>query len=144
MASSPGSITDWLYDQAFPPCIQFSFLQWGFSGGLGGKESTCNAGDPGSVPGLGRSPGEGNGYPLQYSCLENSTDRRTWKATVHGLRKSWTLCWSNRHFLFHDGNEAACRPHQFSPFYPKSTVVEHRITRRGSHSENLAFLLPDE
>ena len=49
MASSPGSITDWLYDQAFPPCIQFSFLQWGFSGGLGGKESTCNAGDPGLI-----------------------------------------------------------------------------------------------
>ena len=44
-------------------------------GGSGGKESAYNAGDPGSVPGLGRSPGERNGYPLQYSCLENSMDR---------------------------------------------------------------------
>ena len=48
----------------------------GFPGGSGGKESACNAGDLGSIPRLGRSPGEGKGYPLQYSCLENSTDRR--------------------------------------------------------------------
>ena len=57
----------------------------GFPGGSDGKESTCNAGDPGSVPGLGRSPGGGNGNPLQYSCLENSMDRRAWLATVHGV-----------------------------------------------------------
>ena len=44
---------------------------------------------PGSVPGLGRSPGEGNGYPLQYSCLENSRVRRVWQAAVHGVTKSW-------------------------------------------------------
>ena len=49
-----------------------------------GKESACNAGDPGSIPGLGRSPGEGNGNPLQYSCLENPMDRGAWWATVHG------------------------------------------------------------
>ena len=59
-------------------------------GGSDGKESTCNAGDLGSIPGLGRSPEEGNGYPLQYSCLENSMDRGTWQATVHGVTKSWT------------------------------------------------------
>ena len=51
------------------------------------KESACNTGDPGSIPGLGRSSGEGNGYPLQYSCLENSTDRRAWQATVHELQR---------------------------------------------------------
>ena len=45
-----------------------------FSGGSDGKVSACNAGDPGSIPGLGRSPGEGNGNPLQYSCMENPTD----------------------------------------------------------------------
>ena len=45
----------------------------------------CNAGDLGLITGLGRSPGEGNGYPLQYSCLENSMDRGTWLATVHGV-----------------------------------------------------------
>ena len=62
----------------------------GFPGGSGGKESACNAGDPGSIPGLGRSPGEGNGYPLQDSCLENSMDRAAWWAPVHGVAKSWT------------------------------------------------------
>ena len=56
----------------------------GFPGGSDGKESTCNAGDTGLIPGSGRSPGEGNGYPLQYSCLGNPTDRGAWRATVHG------------------------------------------------------------
>ena len=51
------------------------------------KESACNAGDPGSIPGSGRFPGEGNGNPLQYSCLKNSVDRGAWQATVHGVTK---------------------------------------------------------
>ena len=55
-----------------------------------GKESTCNLGDLGSIPGLGRSPGEGNSYPLQYSGLENSRDRVAWRAAVHEVAKSWT------------------------------------------------------
>ena len=55
----------------------------GLPGGSNGKESTCNAGNLGLIPGLGRSPGEGNGYPLQYSCLENSIHRGAWWATVH-------------------------------------------------------------
>jgi len=50
-----------------------------------GKESACNVGDLGSIPGSGRSPGEGNGNPLQYSCLENPIDRGAWQATVHGV-----------------------------------------------------------
>ena len=62
----------------------------GFSGGSDGKESACNAGDPGSIPGLERSPGEGNGNPLQYACLENPIDRGVWRATVHGVTKVWT------------------------------------------------------
>ena len=48
------------------------------------KETVCNAGDLGSIPGSGRCPGEGSGYPLQYSCLENPMDREVWQATVHG------------------------------------------------------------
>ena len=52
--------------------------------------SACSAGDPGLIPGLGRSPGEGNGYPFQYSCLENSMDRGAWQATAHGVAKGWT------------------------------------------------------
>ena len=54
------------------------------------KEYACNTGDLGSVLGLGRSPGEGNGNPLQYSCLKNSMDRGAWQATVHGITKSQT------------------------------------------------------
>ena len=59
------------------------FIDMGFPCGSAGKESTCNVGDLGSTPGLGRSPGEGKGYPLRYSGLENSTD------SVHGVAKSW-------------------------------------------------------
>ena len=54
------------------------YLIMGFSGGSDGKESACNAGDPGSIPGLGKSPGEENGKPLHYSCLENPMDRGAW------------------------------------------------------------------
>ena len=61
-----------------------------FPGGLGDKETTCNAGDTGLIPGSGRSPGEGSGYPLQYSCLENPMDRGAWQATAHRVTKSWT------------------------------------------------------
>ena len=65
----------------------------GFPGGSAGKESICNAGDLGSIPGLRRSPGEGNGYPLQYSGLENSMD-----CIVHGVTKSRTRL-NNLHFI---------------------------------------------
>ena len=61
-----------------------------FPGGSDGKESACNAEDRGSIPGLGRSPGEGNGYSLQYSCLGNPMDRQVWQTTVHGVTKSRT------------------------------------------------------
>ena len=66
----------------------FTFL--GFPGSSDGKESARNAGDLGSIPGLGRSPGEGNGYPLQYFGLENSMDRGAGQATVHEIVKSQT------------------------------------------------------
>ena len=62
----------------------------GFPSSSDGKASACNAGDPNLIPGLGRSTGEGNGNPLQYSCLENSMDRGAWQAIVHGVTKSWT------------------------------------------------------
>ena len=58
--------------------------RWGLAGGLIDKEICCNAGDLDLIPGSGRSPGEGNGNPLQYSCLENSMDRGAWQVTVHG------------------------------------------------------------
>ena len=62
----------------------------GFPGGSDGKGSVCKAGDPGLIPGWGRSPGEGYSYPLQYSCLENCMDRGAWQATVHGVAESDT------------------------------------------------------
>ena len=62
----------------------------GFPGGSDCKESICNGGDLGLIPGLGRSPGEGNDNPLWYSCLENPMDRGAWWATDHGITKSWT------------------------------------------------------
>ena len=66
-------------------------MKRGFPGGSDHKESACNAGVPGSIPGLERSPGGGNGYPFQYSCLKNPMDRGAWQATIHGVAKSWTL-----------------------------------------------------
>ena len=68
----------------------YYIIYQGFLGGSDDKESACKAEDLGSIPGSGRSPGEGNGNPLQYSCLENSMDRGAWPATVHGVSKSRT------------------------------------------------------
>ena len=64
--------------------------QLGVTGDPDGKESACDARDPGLIPGSRRSPEEGNGNPLQYSCLENSMDRGAWQATVYGVKKNWT------------------------------------------------------
>ena len=68
--------------------LNLAKLFWGFPGSSDDKESTCNARDLGSIPGSRRSSGEGNGYPLQYSCLENPMARAAWWATVHGVPKS--------------------------------------------------------
>ena len=75
----------------------------GFPGGSDGKESACNAGDLGSIPGLGKFLGEGKDNPLQYSGLENSVDRGTWQATVYGVTKSQTRL-SDFHFHFFSKN----------------------------------------
>ena len=72
-----------------------------FPGGSEVKASASNAGDPGSIPGSGRSPGEGNGTPFQYSCLENPTDGEAWWATVHGVARSQTRLsdFTSLHFI---------------------------------------------
>ena len=70
--------------------LSFLECQWGVPGGSDGKESACNAGDLGSAPGSGRSPGEGKGNPLQYSCQKNPMDRGAWQGTVHRVTKSQT------------------------------------------------------
>ena len=74
-----------------PSFYRRALTNLGFSGGSDRKESACNAGDLALIPGLGRSPGEGNGNPLQYSCLENPMDRGAWQAAVQGLKESDTI-----------------------------------------------------
>ena len=76
----------------------------GFPGSSDSKESACNEEDPGSIPGLGRSPGERNGNPLQCSCLENSTDRGVWWATVHGSQSRKQLSNLHAHCVYSTQN----------------------------------------
>ena len=82
------------YNVGSVPCLlehkPFRDLSLSFPDGSVGKESACNAGDLSSISGSGRSPGEGNGYSRQYSCLENPMDRGSWRATVHGATQSRT------------------------------------------------------
>ena len=75
-------------------------IHLGFPGGSEGKESVCNAGDLGSICGSGRSPGEGNGYPLQYSCLENPMDRGAWQVQSIGSQRVRHSRATNFHFFF--------------------------------------------
>ena len=105
------------------PCTQRSspllHLMVGFPGGSGGKESACNAGDLGSIPGLGRSPGEGNGYPFQYSCLENSMD-----CIVHRITKSWTR---RSNFHFHLGIDLAESEEELKSLLMKVKVESEKV-----------------
>ena len=89
-----------------------------------GKESICNAGDLGSIPGLGRSPGEGNGNPLQYSCLENPMDKGAWQVTVHGVARV--------------GHNLMAKPH----FFPHSPLILVISSYLGSLSDSLCFSSP--
>ena len=97
----PLRVTQLTDSALFPTCLRPSLTLFSsegqtpvpssyFPGGSEGKASAYTVGDPGSIPGLGRSPGDGNGTPLQYSCLENPMDGGTWWATVHGVAKSRT------------------------------------------------------
>ena len=91
--------------------MEHLWAKWqGFPGGLEVKVSACNAGDLGSIPGSGRFPGEGNGNPLQYSCLENPMDRGAWWATVLGVAKSRTRLSNFISLLLHgqSGKEQWC------------------------------------
>ena len=81
---------NWETNTSLLNAFNFLYSNTGFTRGSDGKESAGNAGDRGSIPGLGKSPGEGNVNTLQYSCLEYPTDRGTWRAIVHGVAKSQT------------------------------------------------------
>ena len=118
----------------------------GFSGGSeseltisdSGKESTYNAGDPGPIPGLGRSPREGNGNPLQYSCLENSMDGGVWWATVHGV----SLCKKNLLNMPHP-KIVATIPWPSNPNSVKDTasIITQASTQKSFHLSHFRILL---
>ena len=81
----------------------------GFPGGSDGKESTFHAGDPGLIPGSGRSPGNRNGYPLYHSCLENPMDRGPWQTTVHGVANPSEENEIKRNLICEHLEELTCR-----------------------------------
>ena len=120
----PGSLL-WTLDTNISNCV-FNislWLRWDFPGGSDGKESACNVGDLGSIPGLGRSPGAGNCNPLQSSCLGSPMDRGAWRATVHGVAKNLTQL-SDYHFHFTFTLVEICVPTEFHPMkWRKNAVV---------------------
>ena len=104
-ALATGSLASPFKHAGFYPSVASAFLYsvvpWSFPGGSDGKESVCNAGDPGSIPGSGKSPGEGSSYALQYFCLENSmTEAFGRLQSGWGVPKSWTRM-SDQHFHLH-------------------------------------------
>ena len=101
-----------------------------FPGGSEGKASTCSAGDLGSIPGSGRSPGEGNGNPLQYSCLENPMDREAWLTTVHGISQSQTQLSDFNFFHFHAPNIGAAQYIRQTLTDIKGEIDRNTITAR--------------
>ena len=109
-----------------------------FQGGSVGKESTCNAGDVGSIPGLGRSPGRGHGNPLEYSCLENLMDKGVWWPTVHKVAKRWT-----RQMTKHAGMPQTSRSETFPLSFPQETLsrTKWRKVSQPLLKENIVLFL---
>ena len=113
----------------------------GFPGGSDGEDSACSGGDLGSISGSGRSPGEGNGNPLHYSCLENPMDRGTWWVTVHQVAKSHTLL-NDIHTHTHStiGTSptlpSLCESHKNFK-HQKAKSVPTRAAKRGVHSGSI-------
>ena len=98
------------------------FLLQGFPGGSDGKESACKAGDLGSIPGLGRSPGGGHGNPLQSSCLENPMETGAWRATGYGVAKSRTQL-SDQAYTALQGRTQSLLPHTSFYLYRNLLIV---------------------
>ena len=100
-----------------------------FPGGSDGKESACYVGDPGSTPGSGRSPGEGNGNLLHYSCLENPMDGGAWQAKVHGVAKSLTQLHSHLKQSCSEDSKICYQSLTFGPF----TLIVSKLAKPLKH-----------
>ena len=106
---------------------EFLWLWRGFyfpESSVDGKESACNVGDLGLIPGLGRSSGERNGCSLQYSCLENPIDRRAWRATVQEITKSWTQLRTNTFTSFLILQNSAPLHPKFFSLAPRNSTTD--------------------
>ena len=126
-----------------------AFYLGGFPGGSEVKASACNTGDLGSIPWSGRSPGEGNGNPLQYSCLENPMDRGAWWATIHGVTESDTT--ERLHFHFSLGGRwlPSDVPHLARKNHPfeVSPIISHfgffKVDEKDFKKQSTYKILPD-
>ena len=116
-------------------------LLWGFPDGSAGKESACNAGDLASIPGLGRSPGEGNGNTLQYSHLENPRDRGAWRAIVQGSQRAGQDGATDAHYVSVMVKEKAVGP---SPQTQENRVGNYLQDRGVVHPGKVSDPSPDE
>ena len=115
-----------------PASLKYLTIPPRFPGSSKGKESACNAGDPGSIPGLGRSPGEGNGNPLQYSYLENPMDGGAWQVTYspRGHKESDTTKWLHFHFIsprMHCQEGRYIKATVSKPFITESELLRHKL-----------------
>ena len=123
---------DWATDHTcihFYNCVLHMWIcKWGLPRWLSGKESACQAGDASLILGSGRSPGRGNGNPLQYSCLENHMDRGAWQATVHGV--VWVRHnWVSRHTYMNEYIRALCVHEQiFLLFLNRATEDTNQLS----------------
>ena len=120
-------------------------MSLGFPGGSAGKESTCSAGDAGSVPGSGRSSGGGHGNSLQYSCLKNPMNRGAWQATVHGVAKNQTrLKPLNTHTIVMSPDRSYCFLQTFvfssQPLTPSSGQLVARLVMLETRVATPSFL----
>ena len=134
----------WAYSQGFIWTFVSLSSVTGLPGSLNGKESACNARDLGSIPVSGRSPGEGHGNPLQYSCLENQMDRRAWWATVHGVAMSRTWLKTNTFTFFQCCNNVFKITTCFLTVHFSCSVMSDSLQPHGlQHTRLLYHQLPE-
>ena len=125
-----------VFDYSQVMFIHRSLHQRDFPGGSDGKASAYNAGDLGSIPGPGRSPGEGNGNPLQYSCLENPRDGGAWWAAVYGVTQSQTLLKRLSSSSSNRGKRASRQKKSVKPNHQKGQIFQVK-----HNSENIKYML---